>query len=122
MARLRGHDEGPVLLVEPSDAVDAGAPGDGTRVLRTLVEHGVPEAGVVVSDPETVATLGDAAPGERREVTIGGKSGVMGAEPFPLEVEVVSRSDGRFVPEREPRSPLALMVDGEEVAWDLARL
>ena len=99
MARLDGHDEGPVLLVEPSDNVGAGAPGDGTEVLRALVEHGVPKAGVVVNDPESVATLEDADPGEHRALMIGGKSVGTWAEPLPLEVEVVSRSDGRFVAE-----------------------
>ena len=113
MARLREHREGPVLLVEPSDNVGAGAPGDGTRVLRALVEHGVPNAGVVINDPETVTALEGARPGERRLAVIGGKSGEMGAETLPLEVEVLSRSDGRFVPE-DGRSRLA-HSSGEQV-------
>jgi microcystin degradation protein MlrC len=99
MVLLEQHQEGPILLVEPSDNVGTGAPGDGTHILRALVEHEVPDAGVVINDPETVATLQDARSGERREVAIGGKSGEIGAEPLPLEVEVASRSDGRFVPE-----------------------
>jgi microcystin degradation protein MlrC len=99
MLRLQGHDEGPVLIVEPSDSVWAGAPGDGTRVLRAMVEYGVPDAGVLIYDPETVRSLEDAAPGDRGEVVVGGKSGEVGAEPLPLEVEVVSKSDGRFIPE-----------------------
>ena len=97
--RLQEHSEGPVLLVEPSDNVGAGAPGDSTLVLRALVEHDVPSAGVVIYDPETVAILGSARPGERHNVVIGGKSREIGAQPLPLEVEVVSRSDGLFVPE-----------------------
>lgn len=102
MARLEEHREGPVLLVEPSDNVGAGAAGDATRVLRALVERGVPDAGVVINDPETVAVLGDAEPGQRHGVEIGGKSGNMGSEPLPLEVEVVSITDGRFgVEDRE---------------------
>jgi microcystin degradation protein MlrC len=96
MARLEDHREGPVLLVEPSDSVGDGAAGDATRVLRAMVEHGVPDAGVVINDPETVALLGDVEPGERRAVEIGGRSGQVGSEPLPLVVEVVSTSDGRF--------------------------
>jgi microcystin degradation protein MlrC len=107
MLRLQRHDEGPVLLVEPSDSVLSGAPGDGTRLLRALVEYDVPAAGAVVNDPETVAALAVALPGERREVAIGGGSGELGAEPLPLEVELVSRGEGRFVPEkRHPAWPL----------------
>jgi microcystin degradation protein MlrC len=99
MLRLQEHSEGPVLLVEPSDNVGAGAPGNSALVLRALVERGVPSAGVVINDPETVAVLGNARPGERHNVVIGGKSRGIGAQPLPLEVEVVSRSNGTFVPE-----------------------
>lgn len=106
MSLLEEQREGPVLLVEPSDNVGAGAPGDGTRLLRALVEHGVPDAGVVVNDPEAVADLEGARLGDRRLVAIGGKSGEIGVESLPLEVEVLSRSDGRFVPE-DDRSRLA---------------
>ena len=97
--RLQEHSEGPVLLVEPSDNVGAGAPGDSTIVLRALVERGVSSAGVVINDPKTVAVLGNARPGERHNIVIGGKSREFGAQPLPLEVEVVSRSHGLFVPE-----------------------
>jgi microcystin degradation protein MlrC len=105
MLRLQGYREGPVLLVEPSDSMWVGAPGDGTHILRALVEYGVPDAGVVINDPESVAALADARQGERRDVVIGGKSGEFGAEPLPLEVELVSKSDGRFVPQGVPRWP-----------------
>jgi microcystin degradation protein MlrC len=113
MSRLEEHDEGPVLLVEPSDDVGAGALGDDTRVLRTLVEHGVPEAGVIINDPQTVEILEDARSGEHRVVGIGGKSGEIVAEPLPLEVEIVSNSDGLFVPEDDRSLPA--YVAGEQV-------
>lgn len=64
MLRLEGHDDGPVLLVEPSDGIGAGAPGDGTQVLRAMVAHDVPDAGIVINDPETVRVLEGALPGE----------------------------------------------------------
>lgn len=96
MDRLEDHREGPVLLVEPSDDAEAGAAGDATRVLRALAEREVPDAGVVINDPETVAALADVRSGEHRDVEIGGKSGQLGSEPLSLAVEVVSKSDGRF--------------------------
>ena len=99
MTRLVYESEGPIILVEPSDNVGAGAAGDATHVLRALVEHGVSGAGVVINDPATVATLGDANPDDIRILEIGGKSGDVGSEPLTLEVEVISSSDGRFVPE-----------------------
>jgi microcystin degradation protein MlrC len=108
---LEGHDEGPVLLVEPSDCVEAGAPGDATRVLRMLVERRVPNSGVVINDPEAVSLLWDSRQGERRKVEVGGKSGGIGAEPLPLTVEVLSRSEGRFPPENR-RSRFAHLPGG----------
>jgi microcystin degradation protein MlrC len=102
MFRLQGQSEGPLLVVEPSDAIEVGAPGDGTHVLRAFVEYEVPNSGVVIDDPDTVRALEDAVPGDRADVTIGGKSGEIGAEPLPLEVEVVSKSDGCFVPRNAP--------------------
>lgn len=51
--------------------------------------HAVPDAGVVINDPGTVATLEDARPVDLRVLMVGGKSGAMGAEPLPLEAEVV---------------------------------
>lgn len=96
IGRLTSHDDGPVLLVEPADNIGAGAPGDNTSVLRALVEHGISNAGVVINDPETVRRLKDAPSGTHIRVEVGGKSGAIGSEPLPLEVEVLSRSDGRF--------------------------
>jgi microcystin degradation protein MlrC len=99
MLRLEKHYEGPVLLVEPSDNVGAGTPGENTHILRALVERGIKDAGTVINDAEAVRFLWDVRPGQRREVMIGGRSCEIGSEPLVLKVEVVARSDGRFVPE-----------------------
>ena len=58
-------------------------------------------------------SLQGALPGDHWELAIGGKSGEFGAVSLTLEVEVVSKSDGRFVVE-DRRSPLVSLV-GEEV-------
>ncbi len=98
----------PILLVEPSDNIGAGAPGDGTAVLRALVENKVANAGVILNDGNAVAALSDAVPGEMRQMLLGGKSGGVGAEPLSLTVEFVSRSEGRFTLE-DPHSHQASM-------------
>ncbi len=85
----------PVLLVEPSDNIGAGAPGNGTGILRALLRKGIGNAGIIINDPEAVAALAGAEPGETRTVAIGGKGNPFD-EPLPLAVEFVSRSDGRF--------------------------
>jgi len=105
MLRLQGHDKGPVLIVEPSDSVWAGAPGDGTGVLRAFVDYGIGDAGVVINDPEAVGVLQGAEPGDREEVEIGGKGGEEGGDTLPLEVEVVSKGGGRFAPQHNLGPP-----------------
>lgn len=113
MPALARHTEGPVLLVEPADNIGGGAPGDCTVVLRALLEYGVENAGVILNDPDSVRRLAGRSPGERVRVEIGGKSGVLGAEPVPLEVELISISDGRFTLE-DRQSHLAAMF-GEQI-------
>jgi microcystin degradation protein MlrC len=104
----------PVLLVEPSDNVAGGAPGDGTGVLRALVRHDVQGGLVVINDPASVAALSGLAPGGRRMLAVGGKGSPLDAGPLPLEVELVSRSDGRFTLE-DLNSHLAAS-QGREIA------
>lgn len=96
MAQLEQHAEGPVLLVEPSDNIGGGAPGDGTGVLRALVEHRVARAAVVINDPQTVLALSGLKPGDRAELAIGGKASRLGGAPMRLFVTLESTSDGRF--------------------------
>lgn len=94
--RVQQHTEGPVLIVEPADNIGGGAPGDLTIVLKGLLERGIRNAGVAIADPEAVREVWALQPGERKRVRIGGKSGVIGAQPLELDVELISKSDGRF--------------------------
>ncbi len=96
IAQLKQHAAGPVLLVEPSDNIGGGAPGDGTGVLRALIENKIERAAVVINDPQAVAALQSLSPGERTTLSIGGKASRLGGEPLTLEVVLESTSDGRF--------------------------
>ncbi len=96
MRHITVHDRGPVVLIESADNIGGGAPGDLTPVLRALIKHDVRNSAVAIVDPEAVRGLADTALGERVQVRIGGWSGELGSVPITLEVEVVSRSDGRF--------------------------
>jgi len=87
---------GPVLLVEPADNIGGGGPGDCTDVLRALIKYDVAGAGVVITDAAAVAALQSVAIGERITLDIGGKGSRLDPGPVRLEVELVSRSDGRF--------------------------
>jgi microcystin degradation protein MlrC len=113
MPLLAAQERGPVILIEPADNIGAGAPGDLTNVLAALLEHRVRDAGVVINDPAAVRTLHTLGPGTRLTLPIGGASGVVGAAPLTLQVELVSTSDGRFTLE-DRRSHLASMY-GEHI-------
>jgi microcystin degradation protein MlrC len=112
--RVQRHAEGPVLLVEPADNIGGGAPGDLTLVLQGLLQRGIENAGVALADPEAVEALWSLEPGQRKRLMIGGKSGVIGAQPVELEVELVSKSDGKFTLE-DVHSHMA--VNG--LHWDM---
>jgi microcystin degradation protein MlrC len=87
---------GPVILVEPSDNVAGGAPGNGTGILRALLRNRVTSGCVVIADPEAVAALAGAERGDRRTLAVGGKLNPFDEGPITLDVELVSHSDGRF--------------------------
>lgn len=108
LPRLSRHAKGPILLVEPSDSIGGGAPGDGIHVLRALIEHKVAPAAIAICDPQSVAKLAGLTVGGRATLDIGGKGHPLGGPPLPVEVELVSRSDGRFRLE-DPQSHLASM-------------
>jgi microcystin degradation protein MlrC len=96
MPRVLAHREGPVILVEPSDNIGGGAPGDCTGILRALLQHRVDNAAVVITDPAAARQCHAARPGARLKLPIGGKSSPLSGGPVELEVEVLSTSDGRF--------------------------
>ena len=97
MRRIRKHQEGPVLVVEPSDNIGAGAPGENTHLLGTFIKEGLQGAGVIINDPQAVRELHETPPGASARVSIGGKSGEIGAEPLTLKVRVIRHSDGSFM-------------------------
>ena len=85
-----------MLLVEPADNIGGGGPGDCTDVMRALIKHDVAGAGVVIADAAAVAALKNIPIGGRITLPIGGKGSRLDPGPVTLEVELVSRSDGRF--------------------------
>lgn len=85
----------PVILVEPSDNIGGGAPGDGTGVLRALLKHNIENSAVAINDPAAVQKLSSLQIGEKATLQIGDT--VWQSTPLELEVELVSRSDGKFV-------------------------
>ncbi len=87
---------GPILLVEPADNIGAGAPGDGTGVLRALLAHRVNNSLVVINDPVAVAALANVALGANCTISVGGRGSPHDSGPVSLELTLVSRSEGEF--------------------------
>lgn len=108
LAQLGPTPAGPVILVEPSDNIGAGAPGDGTGVLRALLENPVTSALVSINDPEAVRNLSGLPIGGTMRLAMGGRGWSLDEGPVELEVTLVSRSDGHFTLE-DANSHLASM-------------
>ena len=100
---------GPILLVEPSDNIGGGAPGDGTGVLRSLLKFGIQDALVIINDPAAVALVAEAKVGEVCRLAIGGRGSRLDAGPVDLSATFVSRSDGNFTLE-DRKSHMASMT------------
>jgi len=98
----------PIVIAEPADNIGGGAPGDATDLLRALVKARIEGAAVAINDPQAVAALAACRAGDRLTLDIGGRGSRLSGGPLKLEVEFVSRSDGRFQLE-DPHSHLASM-------------
>jgi len=109
MARLNPLPPGLTVLVEPSDNIGGGAPGDGTGLLRALVERAIPNAAIAINDPEAVGQLASVRRNMHTRLSIGGKGSRLDAGPLSLEVELLSRSNGKFELE-DKQSHLAAMA------------
>jgi microcystin degradation protein MlrC len=92
LASLNPLPYGLTVLVEPSDNIGGGAPGDCTGLLRALLRHRIENAAICIADPEAVRAL---EAGKCR-IRLGGKGSRLDEGPVELEVELVSLNDGRF--------------------------
>ncbi len=92
LAQLKPLPAGLTVLVEPSDNIGGGAPGDGTGLLRALIRHGIPNAAICISDPQSVSEIEAGA----RTIKLGGKGSRLDAGPLEIEVELIALNDGRF--------------------------
>lgn len=103
---------GLTVIAEPADNIGGGAPGDGTGLLRAFIAHQIQQAAICLCDPVAVQELQHHLPGDSVRLTLGGRGSSLDAGPLGLEVELVSRRDGRFRL-ADPQSHLASMFGGE---------
>ncbi len=96
LADIASRTGGPYVIVEPSDNIGGGAPGDDTAVLRALLSHGIQNAAVAIADADAVRSLADTAVGSTVSLKLGGKGSSLGAGPVDIEGQLLRRSDGHF--------------------------
>lgn len=94
----QGYEGGGYVIVnESSDNPGSGCPGDGTHLLRELVERDVPGSlFMFIVDPETARQAHEAGLGSHIHARIGGKTTQVCGAPVELDVEVVGLADGVF--------------------------
>ena len=96
--RALAIDGRPVVINDGSDDPGGGAPGDGTYLLRAMLEADLSEAcfGFIV-DPETAAQAHEAGAGHTIAVRLGGKTDDLHGAPIETEAYVKCLTDGRFI-------------------------
>lgn len=92
-----GGRQGPVVINECSDNPGGGTPGDGTHLLRAMVEARLQDACFgFISDPDVVQAAIAAGIGSTIDVRLGGKHDDLHGSPIPLTARVKCITDGRF--------------------------
>ena len=95
--RLSPDASGPVILADSQDNPGGGGPGDTTEILRELVLQNAQKALVgVISDPQAAQSAHAAGTGAKIKISLGGKSGYPGSQPFATEFKVLGVSSGCF--------------------------
>lgn len=91
-------DKWPVLINESSDNPGGGTPGDGTHLLRQLLETNVSAAFGFIYDSEVAQQAAKAGAGARISCLLGGKTDRFHGEPIELkDAYVKCVSDGVFI-------------------------
>lgn len=124
LAEAQSFSEYPVVIHETSDNCGGGSPGDGTHLLRAMLDAGLGTDacfGFVV-DAEVAAQAHQAGTGSHIQVTLGGKTDDLHGPPLLLDAYVKALHDGRLVLQHMFKGaplnigPMArLVVDGLDI-------
>ncbi len=96
VARALVSPNRPLVLVDVADNVGGGSPGDGTEILRQLLEQRATEAVVVIADKEVARVAAAAGPSSVISAKIGGKTDDRHGSPIAVEGRVLRVTDGRY--------------------------
>ena len=96
--RALASDGRPVVINETSDNPGGGAPGDGTHLLRALLDANAAESCFgFVWDAETAAQAHAAGAGATIRVRLGGRTDTMHGAPIECDAYVKCLTDGRLI-------------------------
>jgi len=91
-------DGRPVIINEKADNPGGGGPGDGTHLLRAMIEADLQEACFgFIYDPDTAAQAHAAGVGSTIDIRLGGKTEELHGEPIETRAYVKALTDGRFI-------------------------
>lgn len=92
------HEGKPVVINETSDNPGGGTPGDGTHLLRAMIESDLSDACFgYIYDPEAVKLAIEAGVGTTVHIALGGKTDDLHGEPLKLDAYVKAITDGKFI-------------------------
>ncbi|WP_341837511.1 M81 family metallopeptidase [Chitinophaga pollutisoli] len=86
----------PVLLIEASDNIGGGTPGDGTGILAPLLATGETGIVAILNDPKAVQDCIHLGIGATGTFTIGGKTDRFHGDPVTFTATVSNLTDGCF--------------------------
>jgi len=92
-------EPGYIVMNEPSDNPGGGAPGDGTFLLREMLERNLPGSAFVhIFDPEVAQLAIRSGVGSKISCLLGGKMDDIHGDPIELrDAEVMAVSDGEMI-------------------------
>ncbi|WP_041076499.1 M81 family metallopeptidase [Bacillus sp. OxB-1] len=92
--QLEGH---PIVINETSDNPGGGTPGDGTYLLRAMLDMGLENACFAfIYDKEVADLAHEAGVGEYIDIKLGGKTDNLHGEPLSVNAYIKSLTDGVF--------------------------
>lgn len=120
IAQAAAHPGGPVILVDSADNIGGGTPGDGTDVLRAMLQQGVKDAVVVLADADAALACWNAGRGSEVTLSVGGKTDAWHGEPVHVTGRVRALSDGTFtceLPDNHFAAFYSMEIDMGRCAW-----
>ena len=96
LAQASASADFPVILVDVADNVGGGTPGDGTVILKGLLDREMVGSVVYIADPEAVNSCMEKGVGKNIKLKIGGKTDDVHGGPVQVDGYIDTISDGEF--------------------------